>query len=253
MYQLITVDANTWPYESVMDDGDSVRFFVLDGAEKCLVIDSGFYETDVKTMVLEHLKKYGKDKTPSGAAKEILLANTHGDFDHTAGNGSFPFFYMTQKDYDQYGLLQRFPASGLLPASEGLILDLGGRRIRYILAPGHTHGNTVLLDETNRVLYPGDMVQTGTMFMFGPTRCPDELRGSLLKLKNLKDCYDKLYTCHGQLVLPVQAVDHVIAAWDKVLNHEETPVIREVLGVKVDLYDCGFCRFYCNHMDKSRI
>ena len=51
MYKLIKIDPETWCYEDVMPDGDSIRIFVLNGEEKCLVIDSGFVEMDIKGMV----------------------------------------------------------------------------------------------------------------------------------------------------------------------------------------------------------
>ena len=33
MYKLISADDNSWAFETVMDDRDTVRFFVLDGAD----------------------------------------------------------------------------------------------------------------------------------------------------------------------------------------------------------------------------
>lgn len=246
MYKLISVDDNTWAFETVMDDGDTVRFFVLDGIDACLVIDSGFFLMDVKALVLDLLRKEGRDKTSSDADKPVFLANTHGDKDHTGGNASFEAFYMTQTDYDNCGLKEKCPDSRLIPVEDGMFIELGGRTIRYILAPGHTYGNTVLLDETNRILFPGDMVQTGTMFMFGPHRCPDRLRKSLLMLQEMKDQFDHLYDCHGKMIMPADAVDEQIKAWDKVLNRELQPERCEVFGRPVDLYRCGFCNFFCN-------
>lgn len=248
-YKLLVVDENTWAYESVMDDGDSVRFFVLDGEDKCLVIDSGFFAIDVRSMVSDLLKELGRNKTSQGTDKPVILANTHGDMDHAGGNGSFDAFYMTKTDYDVCNIRQQYPDPVLIPAEEGTTIELGGRTIRYIMAPGHTHGNAVLLDSTNRTLYPGDMVQTGTMFMFGPHRCPDKLRESLVKLQDLQDAYDRIYACHGQMILPADSVQQVIRAWDMVLNRKVRPERREVFGVPVDLYCCGYCNFFCDAAD----
>ena len=64
MYHLIRVDNHTWAYEDRMPDGDTVRFFVLDGQDKCLVIDSGYLPLDVKGMVSELLKKEGSVTLP---------------------------------------------------------------------------------------------------------------------------------------------------------------------------------------------
>jgi len=258
MYQQIQVDDRTWAFEKMMPDGDSVRFFVLNGDNACLVIDSGFLPLDIPSMVRELLKKSGRDKVEPKATemepgtgnvgaeeKPILLANTHADMDHTGGNAFFPEFYITQTDYDRMNLKESCPNSRMIPAEEGTTIDLGGRVLRYYMAPGHTYGNAVLLDETNRILFPGDMVQTGNMFMFGDHRCPEKMMESLEKLKEMNDRYDKIYACHGKIILPNEAVDEVMKAWEKVLKKEVVPVKKEVYnGSMVDWYQCGYCNFY---------
>lgn len=246
MYRQIKIDNHTWAYETVMDDGDSVRFFVLDGEKACLVIDSGFFPVDVKAMAQELLREQSRDRTEEGALKPILLANTHGDMDHTGGNGSFEEFYMTEADYVCCGLREQYPDARLIPAEEGTAIDLGGRIIRYIMAPGHTRGNTVLFDETNRVLFPGDIIQTGTIFLFGDHRCPELYAQSLQKVLQMKSQFSQIYASHGQLVLPPDAVDQEIEAWDLVLQGKVQPESREVFGNEVDFYSCGFSNFYCN-------
>lgn len=247
MYHLIRVDNNTWAYEDRMPDGDVVRFFVLDGSEKCLVIDSGYLPLDIKGMVAELLKKEGRDLTAGKEPKEILLANTHGDMDHTGGNGSFPSFYVTKTDYENCALQEKFPGTGYIAAEEGTRIELGDRTIEYYMAPGHTYGNAVILDRTNRTLYPGDMVQTGTMYMFGEHRCPEHMEGSLLKLIEMQDLYDKIYSCHGKLILPPDAVNETLAVWRKVRAGQVKPERTTVFEtVPVDLYRCGFCNFFCD-------
>lgn len=246
MYALKNVDNNTWAYEAVMPDGDTVRFFVLDGQDRCLVLDSGYMDIDVKALVKELLKSESRDKTPNGSEKEIILANTHGDMDHTGGNGSFDSFYITEEDYKKCNLKEKFPGSEYIPAVEGTCIDLGGRRLRYIMAPGHTYGNAALLDETNRILFPGDMVQTGHMFMFGPHRCPEKQEESLQKLISMKGSFDQIYACHGQMIMEADAVDETLKAWRKVLNKEVEGEPKNVLGTDVLLYRCGFCNFFCN-------
>ena len=247
MYTPKRVDDITWTFEAIMPDGDTVRFFVLVGEEKCLVIDSGFLPIDIHGMAAELLYREGLDLTKDGEKKPILLANTHADMDHIGGNASFSTFYITKIDYERCGLSEKLPGSEYIPAEEGTTIDLGGRVLRYYLAPGHTYGNAVLLDETNRILFPGDMVQTGNMFMFGAHRCPDQMADSLRKLQGLKGEFDKIYACHGQMILPANAVDEVLKAWEKVLYKQVTPVVKRVFqDTDVDMYCCGFCNFYCN-------
>lgn len=246
MYHLIQVDANTWAFEDVMPDGDTVRFFLLDGHEKALVIDSGYLPIDVHALAHEVLRENGRELDGFNRLKPILLANTHGDFDHTEGNASFPSFYMTQTDYDLCKIGEKCPDSVLIPAEEGLQIDLGGRVLQYFMAPGHTYGNAVLLDLTNRTLYPGDMIQTGNMFMFGPHRCPEQMAESLKKLCGMKSLYDQIYACHGKIVLDADAADELLAAWNMAVQKQVPPVRKEIFGTMIDMYCCGICNFYCN-------
>ena len=244
MYKLVTVDEQTCAYEDIMGDGDTVRFFVLDGSDAVLVIDSGYLDLDVKAMVLRDLPVMFHKEAKQN--QNIILANTHGDMDHTGGNSSFDQFYMTREDYERLHLDQRCPASTCIPAEEGTRIDLGSRLIEYILTPGHTYGNAALLDRTNRILFPGDIIQTNNMFMFGSHRCPEQMSDSLQKLKSLRNSYDIIYACHGNMILPGGAVDEIIAAWNKVLD-KSAPVTEEtVMGCDVLMYHCGYCNFYCD-------
>jgi len=246
MYKQIRVDDNTWAFEAVMDDGDSVRFFLLDAQDSALVIDSGYLDMDVRALAAEVLESENRSTKPDGSAKPVLLANTHGDMDHTGGNASFEVFYMTQKDYEVFNMQERCPNSKHIAAEEGTVIDLGGRQLQYIMVPGHTWGNAAILDITNRTLFPGDIIQTNNMFMFGPNRCPEKMAGSLRKLNTFRDRFDKIYACHGQMILPADAVDKVIEAWDMVLNGTAPTEPRNVIGCDIIMHKCGYCNFFCD-------
>ena len=247
MYNLNKLNDSTWTFEDVMEDGDSVRFFVLDGDEKCLVLDSGFMPVDVHKMAEGLLKQERRAFTSSGKRKPVILANTHADGDHTGGNNSFDAFYMTQEDYDINDMKSQCPDAQLIPVRDGDEINLGNRLLRFITIPGHTYGNTALLDVTGRILFSGDAIQTGTIFMFGSHRCPEKMAASLQKLHDMKDSFDMICPCHGQLILPPDAIDKVIEAWNQVITGTIKPEERkEMFGTEVDLYNCGFCRFLCD-------
>ena len=86
-YQIIQIDDSTWSIE----DG-FVRFFLLKGDEKALLIDSGVDIDGVKELASGILKEAGAD----GLLIELL--NTHGDGDHCHGNQEFDWFYMHEAD-----------------------------------------------------------------------------------------------------------------------------------------------------------
>jgi hydroxyacylglutathione hydrolase len=78
MADIIQINNSTWRIE---DNG--VRFFLLTGTEKALLIDSGRNTPNAKE-IAESITKL-----------PIALLNTHADPDHISGNGSFDSFYMS--------------------------------------------------------------------------------------------------------------------------------------------------------------
>ena len=76
-FEIIRINENSWRIE----DG-GVRFFLLTGTEKALLIDSGM------------MVKNAKDIAESLTDLPISLLNTHADPDHIGSNEQFETFYM---------------------------------------------------------------------------------------------------------------------------------------------------------------
>ena len=76
-YEVIQINEDSWRIE----DSD-VRFFLLTGTEKALLIDSGMSGKNARDIA------EGLTKLP------ISLLNTHADLDHIGSNGQFAEFYM---------------------------------------------------------------------------------------------------------------------------------------------------------------
>ena len=76
-YQVIQIDSNTWRIEE-----ERVRFFLLTGTERALLIDSGMQVKNAREIA------EGLTKLP------VSLLITHGDKDHVGSNEEFPVFYM---------------------------------------------------------------------------------------------------------------------------------------------------------------
>ena len=72
MAEIIRMDADTWRIE---DTG--VRFFVLEGTEKALMIDSGMNTPEARQLA------------ESVTKKPLELLNTHADRDHISGKNPF--------------------------------------------------------------------------------------------------------------------------------------------------------------------
>ena len=136
----------------VCDEG-GVRFFLLTGEEKALLVDSGMETKNVRALAGEVTDL------------PLTLFNTHTDRDHTGGNGEFGQVMLNPAELVNYASPR--PSQEILPVFDGDILDLGERPLRAIDLPVHTPGSTALLDLKSGALFSGDPIQKdGRIFMF---------------------------------------------------------------------------------------
>lgn len=227
MTEIIQINSNTWSIE----DG-FVRFFLLVGEEKAAMIDSGVNSPNA----LEIAQKLTNNP--------IMLVNTHGDGDHTSGTNAFDEIYMHSLDYDYCEVGLRFANTSLVELNDGDIIDLGNRPIKVVHIPGHTRGSLAFIDIINRVLYAGDSVQKGHIYMFGDKRNIEEYENSLNKLISLRDEYDYIYASHDELCLNRDYVEKVKNAWKQVREEDMPYEIIDLFGNKVKSYSTETCGFY---------
>ena len=181
----VRLNADTWRYE----DG-GVRFFLLCGETRAALIDTGMNAPGARALA--------EALTPL----PLILVNTHADPDHISGNGAFESFYMSPAEEENY---RAHGGRGTLqPVREGDAIELGGRTLRVIDIPGHTPGSIALLDEKYRVLYAGDSVQNGNIFMFGARRDIKAYAASLAHLSEYAGAFDVVYPCHGAFPVELQ-------------------------------------------------
>ena len=227
MAEIFRIDSHTWRLE----DG-SVRFFLLEGEDRAALLDSG--------MNCPEAAELAKSLTD----KPLLLLTTHGDGDHISGAGSFPEIYMHREDYLRCGVGERFPETALHEAEDGEVIELGNRPLKIIFIPGHTYGSIAVLDVKNRVLYSGDSVQKGHIYMFGCRRDRESFEGSLDRLIALQGEYDRIYACHDEYEVPGNYAEKVKAVWQS-LGRGELPYESIVLGgTPVKSYTAEACGFY---------
>lgn len=234
-YEILDVDASC---QRIEDNG--VRAFLVTGKKRALLIDTGYGTGNIKKIV--------------SALTElpVTLVNTHTDPDHIGCNRLFDRAYMHPAEYDRY--CQGASASGagasgagasldVSPLWEGDVIDLGGRSLEVILIPGHTPGSIALLDAENRILFSGDTVQTGTVFMFGKGRNMKAYLSSLQKLAAMADRFDTVYPSHGSIPVDPAILPGLIEGAGKILRGETEGVISERFGAPVKLYDGGPAKF----------
>ena len=225
--QVIQVFDDTWRIEDGM-----VRFFLLKGTEKALMIDSG--------MTIRHAKRIAEALT----GLPVLLLNTHADGDHTGGNDQFGSCYMHPADEAQYR--QDGKTGEVIPVADGDEIDLGGRILKIIHLPGHTPGSIAVLDVNHRVLISGDPIQAhGHIFMFGEHRNMKDYIASLESLEKQIPEFDEIWPSHGDFPVYPDCISKLREGAIQVLSGEIAGKDTEFFGRTIKVYDLGFAAFLC--------
>lgn len=214
-----------------MEDS-GVRFFLLEGSESALLIDSG-----MTVRALDIVR--GLTELP------VALLNTHADRDHVGSNEQFASFYMHPLEEEQYR--SQGGKGQILPVTDGDVLDLGGRKLQILHVPGHTPGSIAVLDRTSRILISGDPVQqNGRIFMFGPKRSMQLYIAGLMRLENQSDEFDELWPSHADLPIGPEFITACRKGAQRILEGQVRGCPGEVHGHACTVYDLGFTVFLCD-------
>ena len=223
----IKINDTTFSYKDM-----GVRFFLLIGTEYALLIDSG--------MKTENAKELAAQVT----SQPVKLFNTHADPDHIAGNGAFDEVMMNPAELVNYP--KPHTSQNILPVYDGDIIDIGNRPLKAIALPGHTPGSTALLDINSGMLFSGDPVQDGKIFMFGPLR---DLSAYILSLKRLLTFSDEItviYPCHGNCPVGKEIIPKLIDGAECIERGEAASKPVEFFGNKAAAYDIGTAVLLCD-------
>ena len=221
------LNSNSW---SILDEG--VRFFLLTGSEKALLIDSG--------MVIYNARDIAAGLTD----RPVSLLNTHADRDHIGSNEEFESFYMHPAEEPVY---RRSGKPGrVLPVLDGDVIDLGGRELEIIHLPGHTPGSIAVLDRNSRVLISGDPIQqNGHVFMFGDHRNLEDYAASLGHLEAFADRFDEIWPSHGDCPISPDLIGRLRDGARDILAGKIAGKPTDFHGNRIVVYDLGFCSLLC--------
>lgn len=201
-----------------IDEFDCVSIFLFVGTERALLLDTGIGIGDLRGLVEKITDK----------PYDVVL--THGHADHVGGAGWFDEVYMNEKDSAFYpfppSLEQRRAYAEMIrrrehryyaydvsedilewpkvpvrkPLHDGLVFDLGQRKLIFYECPGHTPGEMVAIDEKNRILFCGDACNNHLIFMTAPGDpnfvSAEEAGKNLERIWNMRDQYDYVMNSH---------------------------------------------------------
>lgn len=224
----IGIDDRTWRYED-----DFVRFFLLAGNERALLIDNGMNVRGARELV------------DTVTDLPVVAFNTHCDRDHVGMNDEFDEIWVNPSELVHPSAPH--DSRRIRPVWDGDIIDLGKRELEAIALPGHTPGSMALLDRTSGMLFSGDPIQRdGQIFMFGPTR---SLAAYILSLKRLEGRLGEIssiWPSHAQCPVSPETISELIAGAE-VVERGESPFELEVVhGITVRAYAAGPAVLLCD-------
>lgn len=234
-----------------------VQCFLVCGRKKAVLIDTGMGFSDIRPVVgqLTDLP--------------VRVVNTHWHFDHTGGNAGFGD---TGISGDDAALITRPLSNALLSAlylapcqqsgvpfpkafdpsayrisnpaparllSDNDVLDLGGRTLAVVAAPGHTAGSLCFLDSLTGALFCGDLVYRGTLYAHFHDSDIFAYKDSLARLCRVRDRISRLYVCHNDPVLSPEFLETCHGFLDEVIRGRVRSTRDTDWGEPVLRYESG--------------
>lgn len=213
------------------------QYLVL-GAEKALLIDSGFGLDSLKNVV-DNLTDL-----------PVILVNTHGHPDHGGGNAEFGSPYLHPADNDLYAhkcayetrlkeaghwsvenvaqRLQHTPPPPV-PMEDGHVFDLGGRTLQVIHTPGHSRGSVCIFDTLTGALFAGDNLNAMAAALVEDCAATvSEYMASMEKLLELP--VTSVCTGHMPAVLSPDCIGKKIACARRILAGERGEYVKTPMG-----------------------
>ena len=164
-------------------DFDDTKMYLVIGSARALLIDAGLGTGNLRALV-------------EGMIGELPLdvVITHGHPDHIAAMGQFQDHNNVYMNHSDLRMVQgfverlgyRIDLEQIDDLHEGVVFDLGDRKLKVYEVPGHAAGHIVLFDEANGILLASDAVGsnrptiTDSLWMQNPRHPPiDDYLSSL--------------------------------------------------------------------------
>jgi glyoxylase-like metal-dependent hydrolase (beta-lactamase superfamily II) len=223
-FKVFNIGKDTWQIKEIL----GVSFFLFEGDDKALLLDTGNGYRDIRKTLAKLTKK------------PLTVVNSHGHSDHAGGNRQFPRVYIHPADRhmldpawqkSQRDLLAGYvkahypilsPAlfflerskyetveTTVMPLNHGDTFDLGGRRLEAIHFPGHSPGSVAFTDRQTKTLYACDAVNHGLFLFFEGSPTLAEYAERLRGLAKLTGC-DEIRISHYEKPLPFSFIQYYI-------------------------------------------
>jgi glyoxylase-like metal-dependent hydrolase (beta-lactamase superfamily II) len=187
----------------VVETADMTTMYIVEGAERALLIDTGT-QCDSLDRIVRRI-----------TAKPFDVVLTHNHIDHAGNIRYFDEVYMHPLDsavrvgiefHGKYKWMK-----------EGDVFDLGNRKLEVFLMPGHTPGSIVLLDRSINACYSGDAFGSGQVWLQLRPHVPmTTYYESCMRMEQIMRTQGitKLYCGHYPYLKRALGLDYIIAMRD---------------------------------------
>lgn len=207
---------------------EETHCYLLEGKERCLLIDTGLGICNIS----EEVKKL--------TDKRITAVATHIHWDHIGGHQYYPDFYAHEAELDwltggfplsmetirdmvtdrcdlpegyQVNTYQFFQGVPTRVLKDGDTIDLGGRKITVLHTPGHSPGHICFWEADRGYLFTGDLVYKDTLFAYYPSTDPQAYLASLKKIAALPA--KRIFPAHHSLDIQPEIVNRMKNAFSQ--------------------------------------
>lgn len=194
--------------------------YLVVGEERGALIDTGFGTEDIRPFVQALTDK-----------PVTSVANTHGHWDHTGGNGWFELAYMSAKAAEIAKVPYASKAMFTYPldypitiVAEGDMIDLGGRTLEVFDIPAHAPSSIAFLDKKQRLMFTGDEAAPFVMLYWQqdePQPTIERYAQNMEKLLAHRGEFDHICWGHGEGLLDASLVEDCLANARQILAGTE--------------------------------
>lgn len=214
------IRSNLW----VLSNGWQNFQYLLVGKEKAVLIDTGYGEGNIRSVVEEI------------TSLPVMVINTHGHFDHTGGNGLWQQAWMGEastKDCKNAFSLEQSEMAASKPypnyetqvLTDGATIELGNETLEVMTIPAHHDGSIAILAHKNRLLFTGDELESGQVLILKQRSDLDFLPAIARHLANTERLlarqtdFDYLFPAHnGYMLDPDRYLNDFINLDQQILN-----------------------------------
>ncbi len=176
--QVQAIDGDTFVIrQSVKTNFEAPFLYLIFGRDRALLLDTGAgglkIRPTVDRLVAAWQAKHG------GRAIRLVVAHSHSHGDHHAGDDEF----RNRPDTDVVGLKPTEVAAFFHFTDwprDVAHFDLGGRMLDVLATPGHQPAHIMVYDARTRLLFSGDMLYPGRLYV--PLNHFDDFRASAERL-----------------------------------------------------------------------